>query len=294
MSLILAPATVTRLKTLDAGELRTVELTLPHSFRVDGKTHPIRDGMRPGAAFLAEPFGQRTQKWHKRLYTRSNCSIREQATLETIINDTHDNSDTSWWWQTDGVKEGDTIGVRVDIGQKSDCLTIHEHKIVDESKSLTLEPDSCWSTQKFVGVAFATGITPFLAHIRYMALFEFGRAFHRFDQGAHYVLIVSVRNPRQLMCHDELLELENRFPDNFRYHPVLTREWPDDWPYTRKRIIKVDEEARRVDLSSLLNIVPDLGDRHVRVCGGKAATGQLMRGLEDHHISPQSIKAEVW
>src|SRR5437870_725270 len=183
MSLILAPATVTKLKTLDPGELRTIELTLPPSVRVDGKDHPIQDGMRPGAAFLAEPFGARTQKRQKRLYTRSNCSISAQCHLETIVNDTHDQSDTSWWWQTDGVKEGDTIGVRVDAGQRSDFLTIHEHKISDESKSLALEPDSWWSEQTFLGVAFATGITPFLAHIRYMALFEFGRSFNRIDTG---------------------------------------------------------------------------------------------------------------
>src|SRR2546428_1208364 len=223
MSLILAPATITRVRTLHEGELRGVQLTLPDSLRVGAKDEPIEDGMRPGAAFLAEPFGG-SKKYQKQLYMRSNCSISSQRRLETV------------WWQTGEIHEGDTIGVRVDADPKGNFLRVHEHRILDQSKSLALEPDTWWSEQNFVAVAFSTGITPFLAHIRYMALFGFGRAFRRFDSGAHYVLIVSVRNPRQLMCHDELRELEDRFPDNFRYHPVLTREWPDDWPYTRKRI----------------------------------------------------------
>ena len=294
MSLILAPAMITKLKTLDPGELRSIELTLPDSLRIGEKEQPIEDGMRPGAAFLAEPLGQRSKKRQKRLYTRSNCSLSAQRHLETIVNDTHDESDTSWWWQTEGPKEGDTIGVRVDADPRVNVLKIHEHKISDQSKNLALEPDSWWSEQNFVAVAFSTGITPFLAHIRYMALFEFGRAFDHFDRGAHYVLIVSVKNPRQLMCHEELLQLEDRFPDNFRYHPVLTREWPDDWPYTRKRIIRAEDGNGRVDLSPLLNVVPDIGDRHVRICGGKTATEQLLEGLQQHRISPQSIKAEVW
>ncbi|PYS28840.1 MAG: hypothetical protein DMG11_11160 [Acidobacteria bacterium] len=282
MSLILAPATITRVRTLHEGELRGVELTLPVSLRVGAKDEPIEDGMRPGAAFLAEPFGGQSKKYHKQLYMRSNCSISSQRRLETV------------WWQTGEIHEGDTIGVRVDADPKGNFLRVHEHRILDQSKSLALEPDTWWSEQNFVAVAFSTGITPFLAHIRYMALFGFGRAFRRFDSGAHYVLIVSVRNPRQLMCHDELRELEDRFPDNFRYHPVLTREWPDDWPYTRKRIIKTEDGTGEIDLSPLLNVVPDIGSRHVRICGGKAPTEQLVRGLREYRIAPRSLKTEVW
>ncbi|HYR86766.1 MAG TPA: hypothetical protein VE422_21950 [Terriglobia bacterium] len=282
MPLILAPATITKLRTLDQGELRSVQLTLPDSLRVGTKEEPIEDGMRPGAAFLAEPFGEHNKRREKRLYMRSNCSISAQRRLETL------------WWQTGEIHEGDTIGVQVDSDPKGTFLKVHEHRILDKSKSLALEPDTWWSEQNFVAVAFSTGMTPFLAHIRYMALFEFGRAFRRFESGAHYVLIVSVRNPLQLMCHDELRELEDRFPDNFRYHPVLTREWPDDWPYTRQRIIKTEDGAREVDLSALLSVVPDIGSRHVRICGGKAATEQLVRGLREYRITPRSIKAEVW
>jgi len=294
MSLILAPATITKLKRLDPGELRTIELRLPDFLRVGEKEKPIQDGMRPGAAFLAEPLGERSKKRQKRLYTRSNCSVSAQRHLETVVNDTHDESDTLCWWQSGGLRVGDTVGVRVDADPQGNFLKVHERKILDQSKSLTLERDSWWSEQNFVAVAFSTGITPFLAHIRYMALFEFGRAFRRFDRGAHYVLIVSVKNPRQLMCHEELIELEDRFPDNFRYHPVLTREWPDDWPYTRKRILKAEEGTGRIDLLPLLNIVPDIERRHVRLCGGKAATDQLVQGLQEYRISPHSVHAEVW
>ena len=287
MALILAPATITKLKTLDRGELRSIQLTLPASWRVDGKEEPIQDGMRPGAAFLAEPLGERSKKRQKRLYTRSNCSVSAQRCLETIVNDTHDESDTSWWWQTEGVKEGDTIRVRVDADPSGHVLKIHE------SKNMALEPDSWWLEQDFAAIAFSTGITPFLAHIRYMALFEFGRAFNRFGRGAHYVLIVSVKEPRQLLCHEELLAMEDRFPENVRYHPALTREWTDDWPYTRNRVIKMEKGSGRTDMSPLLYVVPDIERRHVRLCGGKEATSQVVKGLLEHKISPISIKAEV-
>ena len=165
MSLILAPATITRVRTLHEGELRGVELTLPVSLRVGAKDEPIEDGMRPGAAFLTEPFGGQSKKYHKQLYMRSNCSISSQRRLETV------------WWQTGEIHEGDTIGVRVDADPKGNFLRVHEHRILDQSKSLALEPDTWWSEQNFVAVAFSTGIAPFLAHIRYMALFGFGRGF---------------------------------------------------------------------------------------------------------------------
>jgi hypothetical protein len=293
MSLI-APATITKLRRLNTGDLRSVELTLPDFLRVGEKEHPIQDGMRPGAAFFAEPLSEPGAKHLHRLYTRSNCSVSAQRHLETIVNNAYDESDTSCWWQPEGPREGDTVGIRVDADPSGHFLKVHEHKIRDESKCLTLERDSWWSEQSFVAAAFSTGITPFLAHIRYMALFEFGRAFRHFDRGAHYVLVVSLKTPRQLMCHEELVELEDRFPDNFRYHPVLTREWPDDWPYTRQRIIKADAGTGRIDLSPLLNIVPDIEKRHLRLCGGKAANDQLVAGLRESRISPQSIHAEVW
>src|SRR5919198_2653703 len=110
MSFILAPATITKLKTLDPGALRTIELTLPDFLPVGEKEHPIQDGMRPGAAFWAELLGKRSKERQKRLYTRSNCSISAQRHLETIVYDTHDEYGASLW-QSEGPREGDTVGV---------------------------------------------------------------------------------------------------------------------------------------------------------------------------------------
>jgi len=273
-----ARATVTKLRRLDPGTLLAIELTLPTNLTISGKEHSVRDGMRPGSGFWIEPM--------KQLYFRSNCSIVAQRHLETIITDTYDKSDTWSWWRTEGVKEGDTVGVEVEADSRG-LVRIHE------SKAMALEPDSWWSEQNFAAIAFSTGVAPFLAHIRYMALFEFGRAFNRFNRGAHYVLIVSAKDPQGLICHEELRALEDRFPENFRYHPALTRQWADDWPYTRSRVIRIEKENGRIDLSPLMDAVPDIGRRHVRLCGGREATSQLVKGLQEDKISPLSIRTEV-
>ena len=86
------------------------------------------------------------------------------------------------------------------------------------------------------------------------------------------------------------LTLEDRFPENFRYHPALTREWAEDWPYTRSRVIRMEKESGRIDLSPLIDVVPDIGCRHVRVCGRNDATRQLVKGLHERKISPLSIR----
>jgi hypothetical protein len=98
------------------------------------------------------------------------------------------------------------------------------------------------------------------------------------------VLIVSVKEPRQLICHEELRAVEDRFPENFRYHPALTRQWTDDWPYTRNRVIKMEKEGGRIDMSPLIDVVPDIDRRHVRLCGGRQATSQVVKGLQEHRI----------
>jgi hypothetical protein len=281
------PAKVTKLRRLEPGDLRLIELTLPAFLTIDGKEHPIQDGMRPGSAFWIEPLNEHSKPQWQRLYFRSNCSINAGGALETIITDTYDESDTWSWWQTESIKEGDVLGVRVEGDVAALTFKIYE------LKNLALEPDSWWSEQDFVAIAFSTGIAPFLAQIRYMALFEFGRAFNRFSRGAHYVLVVSAKEPRQLICHEELLAVENRFPENFRYHPALTRQWAEDWPYTRNRVVKMEAGRGRIDMSPLVEVVPDIAQRHVRLCGGKEATSQVVKGLQEHEISPLSIKAEV-
>ena len=295
MAVIFIPAEVTHLRAFDPGEIRLVEVTLPSAFEVDGRVYPIMDTMRPGTAFLAEPFGARTQKRQKRLYTRSNCSLTANRVLQTIINDTHDpKADTSIWWQKDDVKLEDRVNVRVEFDGDGRCLVVYEHKIKEENKSLKLEPDDWWLDKKFVGIGYSTGITPLLAHVQYLAALGFGRTTKH--PGAHYILINSVRNPRQLMFHEELVELEKKYPDNFRYHPVLTREWPDDWPYTRGRIVKAEKGANgkeRINMDPLFQVVPDIEERHVRMCGNDTAELQLRTGFEQTR-NPASFKAEVW
>ena len=295
---IFVPATITKLEIVDPNEIVVVECTLPPEYEVEGKVYSIADIMRPGTAFLAEPFGASSGRHQKRLYTRSNCSILTPRVLQTIVNDTHDTSDTSQWWQISGIKHGDnkiTIGpvsgekifVRCNLNLGKNELEIHEHYVRKENENLMLEPDIWWQEKKFLGYALSTGITPFLAHLRYMVHFCFRRYG---DPSMHYILIVSAKNPMQLMYHHELLALEKKFPQHFTYHPILTRQWFHDWPYTRGRLIPRDTH----DLSGLLKIVPDLAERHVRMCGNKAACEQLKNGLEQNKITPQSFKAEVW
>ncbi len=295
MAVIFVPAEVSRLANVDPKEIRVVEIQMPYAFEVDGRMYPITDEMRPGTAFLAEPFGARTQKLQKRLYTRSNCALTENRILQTIINDTHDpKADTSIWWQTDEVSVGDKVNVRVEFNGDGTTLIVYEHRIKDEHKSLKLEPDDWWLDKKFFGIGFSTGVTPLFAHVRYLAALNFGRT--RKHPGAHYVLIVSVKNPRQLMSHEEWLELEKKYPENFRYHPVLTREWPEDWPYTRGRIVKAEkgpDGKDRMNIDPLFQVVPDIEERHVRMCGNETAESHLRAGFEQAR-KPASFKAEVW
>ena len=115
--------------------------------------------------------------------------------------------------------------------------------------------------------------------------------------GAQFTLIASARAQRQLIEHEELLELQRQYPMNFHYHPVLTREWPPDWAYTTGRIIRVktnEGPSPRVDLSRLLDVVPELERCHLRMCGNQNARNQLQQGIHQVGISPLSFRAEVW
>lgn len=297
---VFVPTTITKIQFLDPGELCSLSLALPREHEVDGKTYPVRDVMRPGNAFLARPFGARTEKLRRRMYTRSNSATTSSGTLETIINNTHAaRTDTSLWWQTEAAKalkdQGGTIDVRTGFNDTHSELILFENSHECKPANLRLEPDEEWANMHFVALAFSTGITPFLAHLDYMKSFKFGKNDHR--PGAYMTLIVSVRTPRQLMEHEALLDLEHQYPGHFRYYPVLTREWPDDWQYGKQRIIqteKTPEGEERIDLSRLLKVVPDLQNYHMRMCGGNAAKKQLLQGLEEQQLHNLSFRSEVW
>jgi len=297
---LFVPAVITKVHTFDPGEFRKIELTLPPEFEVQGKTYPIHDRMRPGTAFLAKPMGVRTTRFRRRMYTRSNCAFTAARALETIINDTHhEKADTSPWWQTEEVEKlhqiGGTIDVRVDFDDATSELVVYENSYQVEPTNLRLEVDADWSAMRILAIAFSTGITPFLSHLRYMSAFNFGRATQQ--SGVQFILVVSVRHPRQLMDHQELLDLAHRFPENFRYHPVLTREWPDSWNFGRGRIIRMEKTEggeERVNLSPLLALVTDISQFHVRMCGNASARDQLVHGFHQTGNAPVSFRAEVW
>ena len=299
MKELFIPSKITKVTTLDPGEIRVVELTLPEQIEIDHVTYPVQDTMRPGTAFLAKPFGARTQKIRRRMYTRSNWSSSAERRLETVINYTHqEKADTSRWWQTDDAltyqQNSVPIEVRVNWNEDHTELVVYENSPVCLPTNLRLEPDGDWVEMRFLGIAFSTGITPFLSHLRYMRDHRFGHTDHR--PGAHYTLIASARIAKQLIGHEELLELERQFPQNFRYHPVLTREWPSDWSYTRGRIIRADQNKNsgQVDLAPLCGVVPDIHHYHVRMCGNRGARDELQHGFAQRGLTPLSFRAEVW
>ena len=297
---IFVPAELADLQTIERGEIRAITLALPEQLDVAGVSYPVRDSMRPGNAFLARPLGARTEKLRRRMYTRSNSSRGTVRVLETIINHTHQpKADTSIWWQGEHaealLKDGGTIDVRVVFNKEGTELVVYENSAQCKPMNLRLEPDGEWERMRFLGIALSTGITPFLSHLSYMAELDFGRTASA--AGAQYTLIVSVRSPRQLMKHAELLDLERRFPGRFRYIPVLTREWPDDWPYGKGRIIRAkpaDGGEPKVDLGPLREIVPDLQQYHVRFCGNPAGRQQLLSGLRQNHCEALSFRSETW
>ncbi len=297
---LFVPATITKIHTYEPGEIRKIELTLPKTYKVDGRVLPICDRMRPGSAFLARPFGQRSGKYRRRMYTRSNCAMDAPRVLETIVNDTHrEKADTSPWWQTDSVEHalatGETIDVRVDVNEQLAELVVYENSQKVEPNNLILESDDEWPTMRILALAFSTGITPFLSHICYMRKQGFGKT--RTSHGVKFILVASVRNPRQLMEHEELVTLARTFPEHVEYHPVLTREWPEDWNESKGRIIVAeagDAPDARVKLDPLLALVPNVEECHVRLCGGVSARDQLLRGFRQLDINPLSVRTEVW
>jgi hypothetical protein len=297
---LLVPAQLTSVHTIDLGEIRAIALTLPDTYEIEGKRYPIRDTIRPGNAFLARPTGMRTGKIRRRMYTRSNCALSGERVLETIINHTHEEkADTSVWWQCEQVetlhRTGGTIDVRVEMNSDGTALNISENSADCKPSNLRLEPDDQWPRMRTLAIALSTGITPFLAHLCHMRAHGFGRTAEQ--PGCRFFLIASVRHHRQLMEHEKLLELQREFPDNFRYYAVLTREWPTEWQYGKGRIIKTSGPVGKVvevDLRPLLDLVPDIDQWHVRLCGGASARDQLMQGLLNRGIRLPSFRSEVW
>ncbi len=309
---LFVPARVTDVRTVDPGEVRKITLTLPDTVDIEGRPVPVRDRMRPGAAFLVRPFGVRTQKYRRRMYTRSNCAADSPRVLETIINDTHSGkADTSPWWQTDAPERlwrtGGSLDVRVDYDDAHSELVVYQNSDTERRDNLILESDRDWPSMRMVAVALATGITPFLSYARAMTARAFGMApGTRHDPPApegRFSLIVSVSGPRRLMEHQALLDLAAEYPRRFAYHPVLTRERPKDWPWTTGRIMRPPSPAHagmapaaaaRERLAPLMALERDLHRCHVRFCGNAPARDQLVSLLEQARVTPVSFRSEVW
>jgi len=295
-----APARIHQLRTIDPGEIRLVQLALPEQIEVSGISYVIRDTMRPGTAFLAKPWGGRTGKYRRRMYTRSNSAFKEPCLLETFINHTHqEQADTSVWWQSqmadDWLEKEKTVDVRIKLDQAERIAMVYENTMVCKSANLRLEDDKQWENMRMVCVAFGTGITPFLSYVRYMTAHHFGQKVGR--HGVDLTLIASVRHAGQLMLHEELLSLEKQFPQHFRYQPVLTRSWPDSWDYPKGRIVRLDQSKSGIDhfdITPLQTIVPDLAQSHLRMCGNVTACQQVTLGLEQARIVPLTVRAESW
>ena len=293
-------ARIAQLQVIDPGEIRHVQLVLPDHIEIEGKQYPLHDEMRPGTAFLAKPWGQRTEKLRRRMYTRSNSSCNAPGVLETFINDTHrPQTDTSAWWQSEVADRWQTTGELLDVRVKVDAVrsdaTVYENTVVCKETNLRLEPDGEWEGRQFVCVAFGTGVTPFLSYIHYMEhqAWQEGSVKHP----GHLTLIASVRHEQQLMWHQELLKMAQRYPQFFRYVPVLTRSWPTQWTFPKGRIVRttsMPSGEEQIDMAPLLELVPDFSHVDLRLCGSVAACRQLRNGLQDRDISPASVRAESW
>ncbi len=291
---------IKELEILDPGELCRVCLALPNRLEVEGISFPLHDQMRPGTAFLAKPWGERTKKYRRRMYTRSNVAKLQPGLLETFINYTHrELSDTSIWWQSvdaqDWYRQGRPIEVRIQIDREQGMAIPYESASVCKPTNLRLEDDGAWESMPFFCVAFGTGVTPFLAYIRNWV------AHHSQPGGLTglrpLTLVVSAKHFSGLICHEELSRIQKKNPGRFRYCPVLTRTWPANWVGGRGRLISVSQNSsgnERIDISNLLAFLPGLPHGHLRVCGNKEVCNQILTALERGGIVPLSTRMESW
>ena len=293
-------AQISELQVIDSREIRRVQLALPQYVEIADRQFPLLDTMRPGTAFLVKPWGSRTNKYRRRMYTRSNSFNYEPGILETFINHTHrPQADTSIWWQSEMAdhwwEAGKGLDVRVTVDEGRGLATVYENTVICKDANLRLEPDGDWESRRLICVAFGTGITPFLSYVRYMANGEWVKKGAK-DHG-HMTLIASVRHEGQLMCHQELLNIVKLFPHHFRYIPVLTRSWPSDWPFLTGRMMRsrvLPSAKEQVDLSPLNALAIDFSQCDLRLCGSVAACQQFLDGLKEQNVSPITVRKESW
>ncbi|TSC71449.1 MAG: hypothetical protein G01um101448_1172, partial [Parcubacteria group bacterium Gr01-1014_48] len=205
-----------------------------------------------------------------------------ESMLSTVIDRTKNNPNTSDWWLSERVKLGDTLFCKASLDLENECFVMHEHRTKDDM-SVELYPDGEWEKLHVVAVGLSTGMTPFLAHIKY---FE-SRAFGQNDNtcGIEYTFVMSVQHPEELVWYNWLRATEKTHQFNFIFHPMLTQSWPDHWP---------EEQRGRITVPRLLELVPDLSEHELWYCGGTAGKEEFEKGLAKAHVSVQRFRAETF
>lgn len=286
------PTMISRIQ--DYGQrIREIELKLPDGWIVTsefvlpqeceylyGNCLPVLQKHRPGNSFLAWPFGNASKKNENRLYTVSDCSYADR--LATVIDRTKNNPNTSDWWLSEKVSTKTAVFCKARLDLENKCFVMHEHRTKGDM-SVELYPNGEWEKLRVVAVGLSTGMTPFLAHVKY---FE-GRAFGQNDEtcGIEYTFIMSVQHPEELVWYNWLRAIAKTHWANFIFHPILTQSWPEHWP---------EEQRRRITVPRLLELVPDLSEHELWYCGGTAGKEGLERGLAEVHVSVKKFRAETF
>lgn len=114
------------------------------------------------------------------------------------------------------------------------------------------------NVKQVVFFAGGVGMTPFRSHIRESLLTEL-------DQ--KLILFYSGQFLGDLMYHQEFSEMAERYPEHFKYVPVVTRECPPNWM----------GECRRMDSEMLDKYIKDYSEGEFMMCG----PAPLMDAIKD-------------
>jgi len=259
MPFISAPAKIVEIIDFAPGEIRAVRLKLPDDVEVKA---------RPGNAFWLKLFGKASGRSEMRAYSFS--SNPRSPIIETVVSKAAENPNTSWAFQE--FLSGTELEARISEQNGKKSLFINPRK------DLELEPDDWWQDKKFLFYGLGTGVTPHLSAIRYMA--EKG-------MNVNVIYVSSSKLMRRLIFHDELENTQKRFPQNFRYLPFLTRENPEtlkEWKYF----------TGRPTVEALTKLIPDISERHLRICGGKGTRKNLEKEANKFKINFPGVKTEEW
>lgn len=256
MPFISCPAKIIEIIDFAPGEVRAVRLKIPDDVEVNA---------RPGNAFFLQLLGKSGPEPQKRAYSFS--SVPRSPIIETVISKAAKNPDTSWAFQEFPL--GIELKARIEIKDNKKSLFINPRK------DLELEPDNWWQGKKFLFYGLGTGVTPHLSALRYMA---------EQNMPTDIIYVSSSKTFKRLIFHEELQRLANNFPGKFNYMPFLTSENAIGWLYFTGRPI----------LEALTKLIPDIDERHLRICGGKGTRKNFEEDAKKIGITFPSIRYEEW